>query len=380
MKKRRKKTTRKQFLIEILTFVHEKFKSQLQQMNNLPLYPTEVIIWDENIVPSTFRSQSTDADTLALPKLNLQFLTLHDYLLRNFELFRLESTYEIRQDIQDAVFRMKPWKYEEADRTRTTEKRSFAPKVSFGGWARMALGIESLIITEIRKPDIGSDHPSRVRAEVRVNLNVRREIQREWEQLRKHDVCFLIGLDPILPQGSKFNFKEPFIPQVGLKYVRGCEIIGMLDPHGKLIEENDRTNHHFDTDYRTYRVLLDCNQFAIDTRNSRIKSGKSEWQWGSGRSAPKEIIPEVSDLEVYDSLNVIIRRKPKENNFKAVLETIRDIMNTRTVVPLWLTEVLLGFGDPDDANHESLKAQYAEARLASEVAKSKDEEEEGSWF
>ena len=46
---------------------------------------------------------------LALPKLNLQFLTLHDYLLRNFNLFRLESTYEIRQDIEDVVSRMKPW-------------------------------------------------------------------------------------------------------------------------------------------------------------------------------------------------------------------------------------------------------------------------------
>ena len=42
---------------------------------------------------------------LALPKLNLQFLTLHDYLLRNFKLFQLESTYEIRGDIEDAVTR-----------------------------------------------------------------------------------------------------------------------------------------------------------------------------------------------------------------------------------------------------------------------------------
>ncbi len=50
---------------------------------------------------------------LALPKLHLQFLTLHDYLLRNFNLFRLESTYEIRQDIEDAVSRMKPWKAED---------------------------------------------------------------------------------------------------------------------------------------------------------------------------------------------------------------------------------------------------------------------------
>ena len=36
---------------------------------------------------------------LALPKLNLQFLTLHDYLLRNLTLFQLESTCESSFDI-----------------------------------------------------------------------------------------------------------------------------------------------------------------------------------------------------------------------------------------------------------------------------------------
>lgn len=60
----------------------------------MPLYPTEEIIWDENIVPMEYYSGE---GCLALPKLHLQFLTLHDYLLRNFNLFRLESTYEIRQ-------------------------------------------------------------------------------------------------------------------------------------------------------------------------------------------------------------------------------------------------------------------------------------------
>ena len=39
---------------------------------------------------------------------SLQFLTFHDYLLRNFNLFRLESTYEIRQDIEDAIIRLDP--------------------------------------------------------------------------------------------------------------------------------------------------------------------------------------------------------------------------------------------------------------------------------
>jgi hypothetical protein len=55
----------------------------------MPLYPTEEIIWNESIVPTEYFSGE---GCLALPKLNLQFLTLHDYLLRNFNLFRLEST------------------------------------------------------------------------------------------------------------------------------------------------------------------------------------------------------------------------------------------------------------------------------------------------
>lgn len=46
---------------------------------------------------------------LALPKLNLQFLTFHDYLLRNFNLFRLEATYEIREDIADVLGRVGPY-------------------------------------------------------------------------------------------------------------------------------------------------------------------------------------------------------------------------------------------------------------------------------
>lgn len=42
---------------------------------------------------------------MALPKLNLQFLTFYDYLMRNFNLFRLEATYEIKEDILDVLKR-----------------------------------------------------------------------------------------------------------------------------------------------------------------------------------------------------------------------------------------------------------------------------------
>ena len=49
--------------------------------------------------------------------------------------------------------------------------------------------------------------------------------------------------------------------------------------------------------------------------------------------------------DVYETFNIIMRRKPKENNFKAVLETIRDLMNTECVVPDWLHDIILGRSD-----------------------------------
>ena len=55
--------------------------------------------------------------------------------------------------------------------------------------------------------------------------------------------------------------------------------------------------------------------------------------------------------DVYETFNVILRRKPKENNFKAVLETIRDLMNTNCVVPDWLHDLILGYGNPDAAHY-----------------------------
>lgn len=55
--------------------------------------------------------------------------------------------------------------------------------------------------------------------------------------------------------------------------------------------------------------------------------------------------------DMYETFNIILRRKPKENNFKAVLETIRDLMNTNCVVPDWLHDIILGYGDPAAAHY-----------------------------
>lgn len=217
--------------------------------------------------------------------------------------------------------RMLPWKSEEGE-------------VVFGGWARMALPIASFAVVEVSKPHIGEKKPSRVRADVSVTLSVRKEIQEEWENLRKHDVCFLVSVQPTCPIGTKYNYREAFIPQVGLCNVRGCEIEGMLDANGRVIEDGPDPRPQLPGETRTYRVWLDSNQYRLDM-DSLQEGGE----------------------DVYEGFTIIIRRKPKENNFKAVLETIRHLMNTECVVPSWLHDILLGYGDPGSAHYKRMPEQ-----------------------
>ncbi|CAF0926502.1 unnamed protein product [Adineta ricciae] len=317
----------RQRLLQVLILEHERVQSHLELINTLPLYPTEETIWDEDIVPTEFYNGES---CLALPKLNLQFLTLHDYLLRNFHLFRLESTYEIRQDIEDSVSRMKPW---QNDATITSDKPDQSQQQClFGGWSRMAQPITNFTIVEVGKANIGESHPSRVRADVTLVLSTRNDIKREWEKLRKHDICFLITCKPLTKAGTAYDYRQPFIPQVGLTYVRGCEIEGMLNAEGRLIEEGVDEKPTMTGDTRTWRVWLDPNQYQTDIQATLNGSE-----------------------DVYETFNVLMRRKPKENNFKAVLETIRDLMNTNAVVPDWLQDLILGYGDPASAHYSNMK-------------------------
>merc|ERR1719249_150154 len=110
----------------------------------------------------------------------------------------------------------------------------------------------------------------------------------------------------------------------------------MLDDNGRVIEEygpgaDPNQKARFSTNNRTYRVLLDCNQYREDM-DMTSQGGE----------------------DVYSTFNILMRRKPKENNFKAVLETIRDLMNTACVVPDWLHDIILGYGDPASAHYANM--------------------------
>ncbi|CAI9769470.1 unnamed protein product [Fraxinus pennsylvanica] len=306
------------FLIEVMVSFFEKQQSQKEAINALPLYPNEQIMWDESLVPSINYSGE---GCLALPKLNLQFLTLHDYLLRNFNLFRLESTYEIREDIQEAVPHLLAYINNEGE-------------TAFRGWSRMAVPIKEFKITEVKQPNIGEVKPSAVTAEVTFSISsYRAQMRSEWNALKEHDVLFLLSVRSSFEPLSEEEAAKATVPQrLGLQCVRGCEIIEIRDEEGSLM--NDFTGRIKRDEWkppkgelRTVTVALDTAQYHMDVSN----------------------IAEKGADDVYGTFNILMRRKPKENNFKAILESIRDLMNETCIVPDWLHDIFLGYGNPSAA-------------------------------
>ncbi|XP_019455598.1 PREDICTED: intron-binding protein aquarius-like [Lupinus angustifolius] len=306
------------FLIEVMVSFFEKQQSQKEAINALPLYPNEQIMWDESVVPSINYSGE---GCLALPKLNLQFLTLHDYLLRNFNLFRLESTYEIREDIQEAIPHLLAYINNDGE-------------TAFRGWSRMGVPIKEFKISEVKQPNIGEVKPSSVTAEVTFSISsYRAQIRSEWNALKEHDVLFLLSIRPSFEPLSAEEEGKASVPQkLGLQYVRGCEIIEIRDEEGTLMNDFSGKIKRDEWkppkgDLRTITVALDTAQYHMDVTNIAEKGGE----------------------DVYGTFNVLMRRKPKENNFKAILESIRDLMNEYCIVPKWLENIFLGYGDPSAA-------------------------------
>nr|WJH19508.1 RNA helicase aquarius [Euglena gracilis] len=317
---------RREFYLEVLLERHERRQSQLDELNALPLYPSEKLLWDFNMVPEMVYQFEAP---LALPKLNLQFLTFHDYLLRNFNLFRLESTYEIRQDVEDAIIRLDPRKDAEG-------------KVFYRGLfkSRMACPVEDFQIKYVGPADIGQIKPHDVRGLITVDLALLKEVpQREWSELRQHDVVFLLTLDPpteaVNPVTGAidvmhYDRSKPFLEQFRVKYVRGAEVIDVRDDRDNVFTGMGDSGVRLVGTKRFIKVHLDTAQYHADV---------------------------MQNVDCYSGFHLLLRRKPKENNFKAVLHSIRELMNTQCVVPEWMHDVFLGYGDPDSAHYRNMPNQ-----------------------
>ncbi|EEH20512.2 hypothetical protein PABG_02743 [Paracoccidioides brasiliensis Pb03] len=313
-------TPDRKLILEIILSAFERHRSFQESASQLSVLPTESNLYD----PALIRNESYDGSRpLAIPKLNLQYLSVGDFLWRSFLLYRSESFFEIRKDLEAVVKRLQP----HLQRDTAT--------VSFGGFSKMAIPIAKPAIIEVAPAKVGSTNPAYVRAEIGLDVSrLGESVRREWDTLRPDDVVFLLAIQPKKSIKKIFSNGQDPKNEVSLLHVRTAEVVQVLDENGRYLREpqSDGTNGYRPRPrMRRLLVNLDAGSYKADMES--LAKGKPD---------------------VYTFINVIVRRKARENNFKPILETMRSLTVADTNLPSWLQDVFLGYGNPAGARYTEL--------------------------
>lgn len=183
---------------------------------------------------------------------------------------------------------------------------------------------------EVAPPSVGDNKPSAVKAEILIDLKrLAPGTRREWESLRPDDVIFLLAVDATAMKQANGSSPRLFTDKHGLIALRTAEVAQVLDDCGRFSRE--RSNSHNRSWTRRIMVRLDPNAYKED--QELVESGKPD---------------------VYEKINLVVRRPSRENNFKPVLESIRNLVLSDVPLAPWLHEVFLGYGDPAGATYKQL--------------------------
>ncbi|KNE56581.1 hypothetical protein AMAG_02376 [Allomyces macrogynus ATCC 38327] len=291
-------------LVTVLVAHLAKHANPLADLAAVPLYPVTATSIADRVVPP----------------LSLQYLSLSDYLFRHYALYRKESAYAITVDVDEAVQRLRP--VFDADREL----------LEFRGRSRMALAPDTVILTHVGRMAAFDAAPTRVELEVKYTVGMyRREIAREWDSTSKGEVVFLAAVVPQKNGGFRVSHIRAGVVDALLAY-------DGLSLHADRIERRDRNKampfSPAQADHRTLRILMDRHQYHLD---AKAQAGQSE-------------------DAIYGTLNVLVRRDRRENNFWAVLDCIRECYLHNTALPMWLADVYLGYGDPRSVHYSHFDA------------------------
>jgi intron-binding protein aquarius len=313
------------FLVQDRSFFMEALLSLVEQrptfkdtVRDMPVLPTEKILYETTFL----RNESYDGSRpLAIPKLNLQYLTMGDFLWRSFILYRAEALYGIRKDMEDVVKRVKP--------------RGKGPNAKFGGVSKMSLPIMKPAVVDVAPSKVGDEHPAYARAEIILDVSrLQYGVRREWEQLKTDDVVFLVAIEgqDDIPMRNGHSEEQNSGEQLGLHRLRCAQVVQVLDENGRPLREQANADG-FAPRARQRRLLvnIDAKQYKQDMDNA-----------AEGRP------------NVYEHINHIVRRRGRENNFLPILESIKRLTLSDIPAPSWLQEVFLGYGDPASASYQRL--------------------------
>ncbi|KAL4803938.1 hypothetical protein BDV18DRAFT_143505 [Aspergillus unguis] len=309
----------RQLYMEILLSYYERTTSFQEAASNLSVVPTEESLYD----PSLLRNETYDGSRpLAIPKLNLQYLSLGDFLWRSFLLYRAEAFFQIRKDMESIIKRMQP---------RSSQDGKV---LTFDGFSRMAIPISKPAIIEVAPPKVGFANPAFVRAEITIEVGrLADHIRTEWDSLRPGDVVYLLAVQP--PNSGKLDLKDPNASQTpGIVHLRSADIVQVLDENGRpLREPASGQANGYRSRPRLRRLLVNLDPTAFKADQDRKSKGKPD---------------------IYPLINVVARRRGRENNFKSILETMQRLIVSDITLPSWIQDIFLGYGDPASARYTEL--------------------------
>ena len=302
---------RNKLLQEIFICKYVKKTNILDKTISSPLYPNESILISENnkLVPNYY-SIVDFKSTIIIPKLSFTYLSLYDYLLNNYYLYKYESSYEISEDLENCLEKMEPL-FDD-----TTGK--FLMK--FKGWSLMGYPILDFQVLTSQSPLVGEDFPREVIGEITYDLNdIQPEIRKEWENFKKFDTIFLIYLNR----------------DINRIIIRGAEINSLYDEDDNNILSN----------LESYNINLYGNN--TNKEKGEAKDNNNQVTIGFKRRMIVNLDPIQYTLDLkagyLSNLNfhMILRRKSKENNFKSILQSIKNLIKEVNLFPTNFTDIIL---------------------------------------
>ena len=116
----------RELLLEVLVSAYERRKTFQESVGDLSVVPTEATLYDHTLLRNEAYNGSR---SLAIPKLNLQYLSVGDFLWRSFILYRCESFFEVRKDLEDTAKRLQP------------REAASSNGIHFDGFSKMAIPV-----------------------------------------------------------------------------------------------------------------------------------------------------------------------------------------------------------------------------------------------
>ncbi|KAK1931715.1 RNA helicase aquarius [Phytophthora citrophthora] len=311
--------------------------------SSVPVFPTELDIWNDMLDhkdEATQNDKTSDDDermegeietdqeiysadetklfpVLPVRKLSLQFLNLADFLQRNYDLLRLEAAEEIRGDLETAI--------KQLDAVRTLRSASGNDTI-FRGFSRSGVPLTSqLQIVKVGKPALGQTAPASVIAQLEVELSGRHD-HKLFDCYQTKEVVFLVTVRATADEGAEimgFQKKSKevgsFPENFGVQYVRAAEVVEVTDVVGNAINDDNPAGKG---SKRVFKLALDGVQYKRDL--------------------------EAGQLEAYE-----------QKSADTVAGVWHDA-NKDDLLPAWLHDLFLGYGNPAAANYKSIYQARAE--------------------